>query len=131
MSAIIETFVCPDAANYDGQEGRIVYESAPGEITLVTDGNGAGQKPVGIIVKVASTENGADVSVCMDGPCHVKLSSDHTLTKGTQHFGSNNSGYGHQLAAGDWVVGRLRGRVAPAASQLYPCIVKIENAVVA
>lgn len=131
MSSTIRTFNCPAGANYDAFAGYLVYSSAANEVTIITDGDGAGQKPVGIIVRTDSTENGSAVSVCTAGECHIKLSANHNFTLGTEHFGPSNAGLGHQLAAGYWVVGKLDGNTAPAASELYPCIVQIENAVVA
>lgn len=131
MSSTIETFNCPAGANYATAVGKIVYASAAGEVTVITDGDGAGQKPVGVIVRCDSTENGCPVSVCTAGKAHVQLTADHSFELGTEHFSPSNAGLGDDVAAGYWIVGKLNGRTAPAASALYPCIVQIENAVVA
>lgn len=131
MRSVVKTYYCPAGANYATDVGKIVYCSAAGEATLITDGDAVGQKPLGIIVRCDGTENGAAVAVCVEGECHVLLTADHGFLLGTEHFSPSNAGLGDDVAAGYWIVGRLSGNSAPAASELYPCIVGIENEVAA
>lgn len=128
--AVIKQYAPPSGGNYSENVGLIVYLSAANEVTLQTDaadvGDGGGDFAdsfsLGIIVSAENYTDG-QVSVCISGPCKVKLGDTFTAGTTTRAFFAAADSRADPAVDEKFICGFLLGRASGADGELADCVV--------